>query len=449
MIARTVATPFGVWLALGAIFVLALALRLLCLAQTDTVLLPMSDPQYYHATAGQRRRADTLARRSRKSLYNTGMTDDDPHIEEREESPQAAVAGVEPLEPLSTRTSPTRQRLRRRTGSGDRALDARVAELVASADVPDPDLLAAAVETMFRMARTANRGELKLVSRSMRELGRAFRIFAPYRERRKVSMFGSARTPQDHADYGIAKEFASAMVRRGWMVITGAGPGVMEAGHAGAGAKESFGVGIKLPVEQGANGFIAGDPKLIDFKYFFTRKIMFMKESDAFVLFPGGFGTMDEAFELLTLMQTGKTALRPVVLLAPEGSTFWTEWRAFVQEHLIERGLCSAEDMALFEDASSVDGAVAAIERFYSNYQSARYVGERLIVRLRRGPTDEQLRALNRDFRDVVTAGRIERTRITPAEAKDGDAVECERLALRAGHNFGRFRQLIDALNRL
>ncbi len=171
---------------------------------------------------------------------------------------------------------------------------------------------------MFRTARTANRGEMKLVSRSMRELGRAFRIFAPYRDTRKVSMFGSARTEPGDPTYTTARNFASAIAARGWMVITGAGPGIMAAGHEGAGAAQSFGVGIRLPMEQGANGFIAGDPKLIDFKYFFTRKIMFMKE---FVLLPGGYGTLDEAFELLTLMQTGKTAIRPVILLeAPDGT---------------------------------------------------------------------------------------------------------------------------------
>ncbi len=358
-----------------------------------------------------------------------------------------AVTPVEPLEPLSQRTSPTRQRMRRRTGSGDRTLDVKIAELVASVNVADADLLAQAVETMFRTSRTANRAEMKLVARSMRELGRAFRIFAPYRGRRKVSMFGSARTPVDDPDYAISRDFAAAIVARGWMVITGAGPGVMAAGHEGAGASESFGVGIKLPMEQGANGFIAGDPKLIDFKYFFTRKIMYMKESDAFVLLPGGYGTLDEAFELLTLMQTGKTSLRPVVLLAPPGNTYWDDWLVFVREHLIERGLCSPEDLSLFEQASDAADAVQIIERFYANYQSARYVGERLVLRLRRAPGKEQLATLNRNFADVIARGRIERIQATPAERTDNDSLDAERIAWHATHNFGRIRQLIDALN--
>lgn len=369
------------------------------------------------------------------------------HTNQRSESQKAELTPVEPLEPKSVRTSPTRQRLRKRTGSGDRALDQKIADLVATVDVADADLLQQGVETLFRMSTVANRAEMKLVSRSLRELGRAFRIFAPYREKRKVSLFGSARTPAAHGDYLIAREFGEAIVARGWMVITGAGPGIMEAGHAGAGAASSFGVGIKLPMEQGANGFIAGDPKLIDFKYFFNRKIMFVKESDAFVLFPGGYGTLDEGFELLTLMQTGKAALRPVVLLEPEGGTYWAEWLTFVREHLVARGLCSEEDLSLVEPSYSAADAVERIERFYSNFDSARYVGERLVLRMRRAPSKQWLARLNDDFADMLARGRIERIAITPAEAKDGDALDLERIALFARPNFGRLRQLIDALN--
>jgi uncharacterized protein (TIGR00730 family) len=267
------------------------------------------------------------------------------------------------------------------------------------------------------------------------------RIFAPYRGQRKVSIFGSARTPSTDADYAIAREFGDAIVRKGWMVITGAGPGIMAAGHEGAGAAQSFGVGIKLPFEQSANGFIAGDPKLIDFKYFFTRKIMFMKESDAFALLPGGFGTLDEAFELLTLMQTGKTQIRPIVLLAQPESGYWLEWLTFVRDHLVARGLASPEDLSLFQPASSAEDAVALIEGFYRNYDSARYVGERLVLRMRRAPDDAALREINREFRDLVARGRIERTSVTPAERRDDDRVECERLAFFPRHNFGRLRQ--------
>lgn len=366
---------------------------------------------------------------------------------EKRESLEAPPTGVEPLEPRSVRTSPTRQRLRRRSGSGDRALDEKIRALVGEFAPADADLLEDIVATAFRMARTANRGEMKLVSRSLRELGRSFRIFAPYRGVRKVSIFGSARTTEDHAEYATTREFSRAMAERGWMVITGAGPGIMAAGHEGAGAERSFGVGIKLPMEQGANGFIAGDPKLIDFKYFFTRKISFMKESDAFVLLPGGYGTLDEAFELLTLMQTGKTAIRPVVLLQPPGSKYWSEWTAFVRDHLVDRGLASREDLSLFELADGIEPAIATIERFYANYDSARYVGERLVLRMKRAPAPEQLARLNREFHDVVASGQIETVPITPAEARDEDALGMARLAFVATTNFGRIRQLIDALN--
>jgi uncharacterized protein (TIGR00730 family) len=364
----------------------------------------------------------------------------------RQEIPQG-LTGVEPLEPKSRRTTPTRQRMRRRTGSGDRVLDDQIQALVASVAPADADLVEDILQTAFRMARTANRGEMKLVSRSLRELGRAFRIFAPYRGVRKVSIFGSARTTEDHPEYDAAREFSRGIAERGWMVITGAGPGIMAAGHEGAGAEQSFGVGIKLPIEQSANAFIAGDPKLIDFKYFFTRKITFMKESDAFVLLPGGFGTLDEAFELLTLMQTGKTALRPVVLLQPPGSSYWSEWMTFVREHLVDKGFASPEDLSLFEVAVSTEDAIRTIERFYANYHSARYVGERLVLRLQREPSAERLARINGEFRDVVTQGRIEVIGVTAEEARDNDCVDLARIAMHAGHNFGRIRQLIDELN--
>jgi uncharacterized protein (TIGR00730 family) len=358
-----------------------------------------------------------------------------------------AVTGVDPLEPKSRRTTPARQRMRRRTGSGDRALDEKIRAVVQEAGAADADLLEDLVMTAFRTARTADRGEMKLLSRSFRELGRAFRIFAPYKGRRKVSIFGSARTVQDDAEYRLTQDFAAEISRRGWMVITGAGPGIMAAGHEGAGAENSFGVGIKLPIEQGANEFIAGDSKFIDFKYFFTRKIMFMKESDAFVLLPGGFGTLDEAFELLTLMQTGKTSVRPVILLQPPGDSYWTEWDFFVREHLVDRGLVSPEDVSLLQLADTIDEAVGIIERFYGNYQSARYVGDRLVLRMLRMPPPRALERLNADFADIVASGRIEPIRITPAEAEEGDSLEMQRLGLYPEHNYARLRQLIDALN--
>ncbi len=312
------------------------------------------------------------------------------------------------------------------------------------------DLVADIIENALKLLKDVeDRGDVRVIQTAVRELRYAFKLFAPHAHLRKVTLFGSARTPSGRPDYQQAKEFARRIADEGWMVITGAGPGIMAAGHEGAGAKASFGVGIKLPMEQRANGFIAGDPKLIDFKYFFTRKIMFMKESDAFVLLPGGYGTLDEGFELLTLMQTGKTAIRPVVLLQPPGNDYWDTWIAFVREHVVDRGLASPVDLALFEVASSVEEALAIIERFYANYDSARYVGERLVLRLKRAPSPAELGRLNRDFADIVARGRIETISITPAEAKDADAPELARIAFFPVSNFGRIRQLIDALNRL
>ncbi len=364
---------------------------------------------------------------------------------------EKVVQGVEPLEPQSVRTNTARQRSRRRTGSGDPAIDQKIREFLddPAIQVENEDRLQDILETAFRMARTANRGEMKLVARSLREMGRSFRVFAPYRGTRKVSIFGSARTPPDDPAYEITRAFAREIASRGWMVITGAGPGIMQAGHEGAGKKSSFGVGIMLPFEQGANPFIAGDQKLIDFKYFFTRKIAFMKESDAFVLCPGGFGTLDEAFELLTLMQTGKTAIRPVVLLDPPRGRYWSEWLDFVRDHLIGARLASPEDLAFFEAADNVEHAASVIERFYSNYDSARYVGERLVVRMKRAPSPGQLAWLNTEFADIVKSGEIEPVNASPAEVKDGDVPDLARIAWLPRHNFGRIRQMIDAINGL
>jgi uncharacterized protein (TIGR00730 family) len=362
---------------------------------------------------------------------------------------EAPAAGLEPLEPESRRVTPTRERLRRRSGSGNPEIDARIRALVEAAGVAEPSLLEDIVETAFRMARSANRGEMKLISRSFRELGRSFRIFAPYRERRKISIFGSARTRETQAEYVAAREFARAMAARGWMVITGAGPGIMAAGHEGAGAPNSFGVGIKLPAEQEANAFIARDPKLIDFKYFFTRKIAFMKESDAFALLPGGFGTLDEAYELLTLMQTGKTAIRPVVLLEPEGTRYWSEWRESVQRHLVAPGLVSPADLSFVKLAVTIEDAVAEIERFYTNYHSARYVGERLVLRLCQTLTPAQVDDLNARFADLVASGRIEAIEATSEEVRDQDCTDLPRIAFHATTDFARLRQLIDAINDL
>jgi len=354
---------------------------------------------------------------------------------------------VEPLSPEVQAVTPTP---RRAYSTGDAQLDAAIAALAAAAGSADPDLLAELITTSVRLARGGgNRGELKLASASLREFARAFKLFARYRDKRKVSIFGSARTEMGDLAYRITAAFARAVVQRGWMVITGAGPGIMAAGNEGAGAAASFGANIHLPGYEQTNIFIANNAKLITFRYFFTRKVTFVKESDAFVLLPGGFGTLDETFELLTLMQTGKSAPRPVVLLEPPGSTYWAEWQEFIHDHLTLRGFIEAEDTAFFRVATSVEEAVDEIERFYANYHSMRFVGPTLYLRLRAAPDEAALARLRRDFADLLVEGTYEVAPPAPVEVEEGDTLDYARLAFRPVHNYARLRLLIDALNEL
>ena len=293
---------------------------------------------------------------------------------------------------------------RRRSITGDAALDAKVEETVRGAGLErDADLAVDMLATVLRMARRrTSRGDLKLISAALKEFAHAFRVFGPYRGVRKVSIFGSSRVTAEDPVALCAEEFASRIVKEGWMVITGAGPGVMEAGQRGAGAEHSFGLNIRLPLGSEVNPVIESDPKLINFRYFFTRKVTFLKESDAFVLLPGGFGTLDELFELLTLVQTGKSDLHPVVLLSPPGETYWREWRAIVEERLAGRGLISLDDLHLLHITDDVEEAVREVVGFYRNYQSQRYADGRLVLRLRRAPSPKALAALSREFADLL-----------------------------------------------
>jgi uncharacterized protein (TIGR00730 family) len=234
------------------------------------------------------------------------------------------------------------------------------------------------------------------------------------------------------------------------MVITGAGPGIMSAGIEGAGREMSFGISIRLPFEEGANPLIAEDPKLIEMRYFFTRKLMLVKESDGFVVLPGGFGTLDEAFELLTLLQTGKADPAPIVLLDVPGGTYWRAWEDFMEDEVISRGLVSEEDRNLYCITDDVEAARGEILGFYRNYHSRRFVGPHMVLRLRRLPTQEQLDALNDEFADICVEGAIEVAEPFPDERAGNDHVDLPRLALRFDLlHHGRLRQLIDALNQL
>jgi uncharacterized protein (TIGR00730 family) len=239
------------------------------------------------------------------------------------------------------------------------------------------------------------------------------------------------------------------MAEQNWMVITGAGPGIMAAGHEGAGAEKSFGASIRLPLESEPNIFIQGNTKLINFKYFFTRKVTFIKESDGFALLPGGFGTMDEAFELLTLMQTGKSDMHPVVLLEEQGSTYWTDWLTFIEHALVGRNLISREDLDLVCRVDSIDAAVAELTGFYRNYQSQRYVDGMLILRLLRLPPDKDVQALAAAFADIIGPNGMNVAEAAEQEIADGDELDCKRLAVDFSQtSLGRLRALINELNR-
>ena len=293
------------------------------------------------------------------------------------------------------------------------------------------------------------RGDLKLLSRSLRELRYAFKIFKNYRGVRKVTIFGSARTKPSSPEYKMTKRFSELITRNGYMIITGAGPGVMQAGNEGAGVGNSFGVNIRLPFEQSANEFIASEPTYIDCRYFFTRKLVFVKEASAAAFFPGGFGTLDEAFEILTLVQTGKCDPIPVVLVDRKGGRYWKSLDALIRKSLLGEGKISPEDLSLYKIFESPAEAVKEILRFYSNYHSLRYVGAKLVLRLQRRLDRTALRRVNDRFSDILSSGRFEMSDALPEEENQPELARLPRLVFHFNRvNNGRLRQLIDELNR-
>ncbi|MEW6279026.1 MAG: LOG family protein [Candidatus Eremiobacterota bacterium] len=333
--------------------------------------------------------------------------------------------------------------------TGDPELDELVEKIVAHhATSPQADLLRQIVVSAMKLIQDgADRGDMKLINSSLKEMRYSFKIFAPYRRRKKVSVFGSARTPEDHPDYRQAHEFTSMMAERGYMCITGAGNGIMKAGHEGAGPENSFGVNIRLPFEQMANPVIDGDPKLVNFKYFFTRKLAFLKETHAVVCFPGGFGTHDEGFETLTLIQTGKSHIIPVVFVHPPEHPFWNDFDRYVRDRLLAGGMISPEDLHLYLVTDSVERACLEITQFYRRYHSMRYVGDDLVIRLESPLTPEQVAALSDEFRDLLEEGRIEQIGTLPEETEDHIA-HLPRLKMRyTRRRYGRLRQFIDRLN--
>ncbi len=332
------------------------------------------------------------------------------------------------------------------------AVEDRLAALLAMAgDVPSRDLVQEILLSAARLAwEDITRLDLKILNSALRELRHSFRVFAPYRSVRKVVVFGSARTHSESPLYKLAEETARALVRNGMMVITGAGGGVMEAANKGAGPNGGFGLAIRLVFEPEPNPFVRRSDRLIQFKYFFTRKLVFIKESDAFILFPGGFGTNDECFELLTLLQTGKGDPRPVVLLDLPGGTYWDRWIDFARRELADGGYVDPADLSLLTLSRTTEEAMQEIRNFYRIYHSSRFVGDRRMLRLERPLTSDELARLSREFSDIIAEGSLEPCLPPEEERTDPILSQLHTVWFRFDRRqFSRLRLLIDAINRL
>ena len=339
---------------------------------------------------------------------------------------------------------------KRERSAAEIGLARRIGELIAlKGGGHNEDLVADIIENALKLMRDVeHRGDVRVIQTALRELRYAFKLFAPYSATRKVTIFGSARTAPTKVEYQQAVEFARLSADAGWMVITGAGPGIMQAGNEGAGLEKSFGANIRLPWEQSANPVIEHDKKLVTFKYFFTRKLTFIRHSDALALFPGGFGTMDEGFEALTLMQTGKSRLMPLVLVDRPGGTYWKTWDRNVREHLLRDQLISHEDLNLYQITDDPAQAVRWITRFYRNFHSTRFVHDQLVVRLHRAPAATALAGLNEDFSDMITGEPMHVIEPTVEERDDNDELALARIGFGFDRkSYGRLRELIDVLN--
>ncbi len=316
---------------------------------------------------------------------------------------------------------------------------------------PHRNLIQRALKVLLRIAESdTERLDWKILTASLEDLEQGFQKFYPYRHTRKIAIFGSARTSPQQAEYKMAVDFARGMTQSGFMVLTGAGGGIMRAGNEGAGRANSFGLNIRLPFEQGANPSIHGDDKLIDFKYFFTRKLFFLKESDAIALFPGGFGTQDEAFETLTLCQTGKYGPVPLVLIDRPGGDYWHSWHNYICNQLKNKGLISPDDSSLYTITDRLDIAYQAIKNFYRVYHSSRYVGKLFIIRLKQELSERAVEQLNQEFADILSQGQICQGSALAEEQKDLETINLPRLTFYFNQkNFGRLYQLIAKINLL
>ena len=353
---------------------------------------------------------------------------------------------------MPNRPPADRDGVRRPYTTRDPAVDASIAELTDRIpDALDRQLVTELMTTAYRLgAANTTTGDLKLLNSALKELQYAFKVFRPYRHIRKVATFGSARLPRRHPAYGMAKTFGAEMARAGWMVITGAASGIMKAGHEGAGRAASVGLNIRLPFEQEANPVIARDEKLINCKYFFTRKLLFIKESHATALFPGGFGTLDEGFESLTLVQTGKSDPRPIVLVEAPRGTYWKPMLRFFDRQLIAGKMISPEDRSIYQVARSGEEAAQLVLSFYRMYHSMRYVGHRLVIRLQQALPPGAADRLGKEFKDLVAGGGFVESGPLPGEADEPELAARPRLAFAfTRQSYGRLTQMIHRLNDL
>ena len=311
-------------------------------------------------------------------------------------------------------------------------------------------LIAEMIRTLIKLARDGtSRGDLKILNRTLKELRQAFKVFAPYDAVRKVSIFGSTHIQEHDPYYSLARQLADRLAREQFMVITGAGPGIMQAGHEGAGRENSFGVNIRLPAVQPANRFIKGDTKLMNFHFFFTRKLMFVKEAEAVVIFPGGFGTHDELSEALTLAQTGKSQIVPIVLMDLFDKKYWQQWEIFLRQAMLTRGYISGREFSFFKIMDNVDAAVDEIKSFYRNFHSYRFVKQDLVIRLNHPPAPGLIDKLNQTFVDILKEGTITQTDPLPEEGDDPDTLHLSRLSVPFNReDFARLREMIDVINR-
>ena len=334
---------------------------------------------------------------------------------------------------------------------GDRVIDDLIDELAKRAgSAKTEQLLREILTTTVKLGKeSSDKGDLKLANNALKELRYSFKIFSPYRDVKKVIIFGSARSKKASAEYRMAEEFTRKLTAKGYMIVTGGGSGVMEGGNKGAAAGKEFALNIRLPFEQKPNPYICEKDKIINFKYFFTRKLIFIKETDATALFPGGFGTHDEGFEMLTLIQTGKSRPRPIVLMEPKGSTYWEAWKRYVTDHLLKNGFIEKEDLSLFRIVKTIDEAIKYIEDFYRIYHSIRYVSGMTVIRLNQEISGKTLKLVNQEFKDILTSGEIRRSPPTNKEVQEREYLSLPRIVMSFNmRDYGRLCEMIHTINR-